>query len=72
VEGNGDLDEAIAAVKLASRRYAKRQLTWFRADPRVVWIELDDISLPEAADAALRELECPSALLAPVDSAGTP
>ena len=34
VEGKADLDEAVAAVKQATRRYAKRQLTWFRADPR--------------------------------------
>ena len=29
-EGRATLDEAIAELKLASRRYAKRQLTWFR------------------------------------------
>jgi len=58
VEGHGDLGEAIAAVKQASRRYAKRQLTWFRADPRIVWISLDDLTLDQAADAVLSALDC--------------
>jgi tRNA dimethylallyltransferase len=65
VEGIVDLEEAIASVKQASRRYAKRQLTWFRADPRVVWIELDGISLAQASDAALGALECSSPRLMP-------
>lgn len=58
VEGRRDLDEAIAEVKQASRRYAKRQMTWFRADPRVVWVSMDDISPAQAADAALGALDC--------------
>ena len=36
LDGSGDLENAVAAIKQATRRYAKRQLTWFRADPRVV------------------------------------
>lgn len=39
VRGERPLDEAVAQVKQASRRYAKRQLTWFRADGRVVWLD---------------------------------
>jgi len=61
VEGKTELDEAVELVKQASRRYAKRQLTWFRADPRVVWINHDDMSVSDAAEAALRALDCPSA-----------
>ena len=33
--------EAIDRIKLASRRYAKRQLTWLRRDPALHWIEWD-------------------------------
>ena len=33
-----NLEEAIEATKQHHRRYAKRQLTWFRADPRVHWL----------------------------------
>ena len=71
VEGRSDLDDAVAAVKQASRRYAKRQLTWFRADPRVEWIEMDELSLDQAAEATIRALECASADLAPRHSPAT-
>jgi tRNA dimethylallyltransferase len=38
LRGDKTLDEAIAAAQMHHRRYAKRQLTWFRADPRIHWI----------------------------------
>lgn len=38
------LNEAIEMIKQGSRNYAKRQLTWFRKDPRVTWINKDDFS----------------------------
>ena len=60
VEGKAEVEDAIKAVQQASRHYAKRQMTWFRADPRVVWIDMDELSVPEAADAALRALDCPT------------
>jgi len=37
VRGSCDLPAALAAMAQATRRFAKRQLTWFRADPRIVW-----------------------------------
>lgn len=40
VEAGAPLEEAIAAIKQATRRYAKRQITWFRADPRIAWIDV--------------------------------
>ena len=40
--GECDLETAIGALKTATRRYAKRQLTWFRAKPYVRWISADD------------------------------
>jgi tRNA dimethylallyltransferase len=39
LRGEIDLAEAITRAKRASRRLAKRQLTWFRADPETVWLE---------------------------------
>jgi tRNA dimethylallyltransferase len=33
------LAEAIEIAKRESRRFAKRQLTWFRADPEIVWLD---------------------------------
>lgn len=36
------LDEAKENLKQATRRYAKRQLTWFRRDKEIKWIYIDD------------------------------
>ncbi len=38
LEGMQSLDAAIAASQMHHRRYAKRQLTWFNADPRIHWL----------------------------------
>lgn len=35
--GVTDMDEAVRLMKRDTRRYAKRQLTWFRSEPGVVW-----------------------------------
>lgn len=39
VEGRMTAEEALAAAQLATRQYAKRQMTWFRREPDVVWME---------------------------------
>jgi len=57
VEGTASLDDAIAAIKQATRRYAKRQLTWFRADPRVIWLDVTRSSTEDAATVALDALD---------------
>lgn len=45
------LDEAIEKIKKSSRNYAKRQLTWFRRDNRIKWINLDEYkNINEVAD----------------------
>jgi tRNA dimethylallyltransferase len=36
--GAYDFGEAVRRLKRNTRRYAKRQLTWFRQDPRIVWV----------------------------------
>jgi tRNA dimethylallyltransferase len=35
------LAEAVSRVKVETRRYAKRQMTWFRADPEFVWMDAE-------------------------------
>jgi tRNA dimethylallyltransferase len=57
IEDGADLDEAVAAVKQATRRYAKRQLTWFRADSRVRWVDVTDLSGAQVVEAAMRALD---------------
>ncbi len=47
LDGAVTLDEAITRFRRNSRRYAKRQETWFRADPRYRWLEVRD-QPPEA------------------------
>ena len=41
LRGECTLDEATAAAKQESRRLAKRQLTWFRREPQIVWLDAD-------------------------------
>ncbi len=36
------LDEAVELIKRRSRNYAKRQLTWFRADKRIHWLSMPE------------------------------
>ncbi|WP_066496967.1 tRNA (adenosine(37)-N6)-dimethylallyltransferase MiaA [Abyssisolibacter fermentans] len=42
LEGKYSLDEAIEILKRDTRRFAKRQLTWFRRDERINWVNVDD------------------------------
>ena len=46
-EGKSTLDEAVDAIKQNSRRYAKRQLTWFRRNENIHWLSPDN-ALEEA------------------------
>ena len=39
LRGETGLEEAAEATRQHHRRYAKRQLTWFKADKRIHWIE---------------------------------
>ena len=41
-DGRTGYDEAVELIKRNSRRYAKRQLTWFRRDPEIRWFRPDD------------------------------
>ena len=36
------LDECLEKLKMNTRRYAKRQLTWFRRDQDINWIYIDE------------------------------
>lgn len=43
-EGKFDLPEAIRLIKRNTRRYAKRQLTWFRKEPDLQWFTPTDLA----------------------------
>lgn len=54
-EGKETLDEAIEQVKQNSRRYAKRQLTWFRNRMNTSWWDL--VQAPDTSVALEKEIE---------------
>ncbi|NLO75711.1 MAG: tRNA (adenosine(37)-N6)-dimethylallyltransferase MiaA [Clostridia bacterium] len=43
LNGEYDLQKAVALIKQETRRYAKRQLTWFRRDQRIKWFAADHL-----------------------------
>lgn len=51
-DGGRSIDQAYEDIKQATRRYAKRQRTWFRKDERINWIDCSD-----ADTAALQALD---------------
>ena len=46
LSGDSSLEEAVETLKMQTRRYAKRQLTWFRRDERINWIYADRSTNP--------------------------
>jgi tRNA dimethylallyltransferase len=42
LDGSISLDEAIHKIKANTRHYAKRQMTWFRKDPDMIWFHPDN------------------------------
>lgn len=47
IEGKISLEEATEVIKRDSRRYAKRQLTWFKRDSEGIWLNLDEFATAE-------------------------
>jgi tRNA dimethylallyltransferase len=52
LQGEYDLAEAIRLIKRDTKRYAKRQITWFKADTKIHWV-----AYPEERDAVVRMIE---------------
>ena len=42
LRGRNSMDTAIALVQQSSRKYAKRQLTWFRRNPNIHWLRREE------------------------------
>jgi len=53
LDGDLTLDEARERTVVATRRFARRQDSWFRKDPRVTWVRHDDPQRLERALAAV-------------------
>jgi tRNA dimethylallyltransferase len=56
LDGRWSLEQAIADAQRETRRYAKRQMTWFRSDPEITWLEggADATELSLSASQAVR------------------
>ena len=54
--GQVSYEEAVENIKRNSRRYAKRQFTWFKNDPTYVWFDLDKLSEEEIIKSIIKEL----------------
>lgn len=55
LKGEYDLDRATELIKRNTRRYAKRQMTWFRKDSRIKWFEIEkEEELEKIADTIIQ------------------
>ena len=54
LDGKTTLDRALADLQRGTRRYAKRQMTFFRKNERIQWVDGSDV---DVADAILKNLE---------------
>lgn len=50
------MSDAVEQVKVRTRRYAKRQLSWLRRDGRVRWIDLDGCDVEAAAERIVNDV----------------
>lgn len=57
--GEISLDEAVAEVKRNTKQFARRQMTWFRAEPGVEWLDVSAIGVEAAAQEIVRRLGAP-------------
>ena len=55
LDGELTAGQAAEDTVVATRQFARRQLTWFRADPRVTWLDFNDPELENKAAAAILE-----------------
>jgi tRNA dimethylallyltransferase len=42
IQGQTSLEEAVLQIKKETKRFAKRQLTWLRNNPQLIWIKLPE------------------------------
>ncbi len=57
LEGRMSEDEAVKATFIATRQLARKQMKWFRRDPRIRWIDVDQPDSGPVLERALAELQ---------------
>lgn len=55
IHGEISLDKAVALIKTRTRQLAKRQLTWFRREPQLQWMEIGREEQPAETAARVRD-----------------
>ena len=56
LDGDCTLEEAVSVIKRDTRHFAKRQLTWFRREEDVIWIDKDQYPDEDAVLAGMLEI----------------
>ncbi len=56
LKGKYSREEAVRLVKRDTRRFAKRQLSWFNKDPRIVWLDREKFPTPGGASEKIVEI----------------
>ena len=56
LDGEMSLEEAVYVLKRDTRHFAKRQLTWFKRERDVIWIQADEAPQEELLERMMREL----------------
>ena len=49
LDGNCSLEEAVDTIKLQTRHFAKRQITWFKREKDVIWVNKPDFQYKDEA-----------------------
>ncbi len=65
ISGQLDYSEAVSAMKQNTRRYAKRQQTWFGGDPAIEWIDVSELNSAAVARRVICGLEKEQCVPAP-------
>jgi len=55
VAGNTERQDAIKEWKMAEKNYAKRQMTWFKKDERIMWFDVSSSKWKEGVEKAVKE-----------------
>ncbi len=58
LQGEMEHPAMIGAIKQNTRRFAKRQMTWFRADSRIQWTDVTALSSAKIANLLVQVMEC--------------
>ncbi len=58
IDGEISKEEALDKIKTSTCRYAKRQMTWFRKDKRITWIDSTHLKKEEILQSALSIIRC--------------